>query len=165
MSQEEPKSLIPAHILWPGLVVGLLLFSVGTQVVLLQQAKSDGGEQIEADYYKRAVGWDERRAREEASDALGWQVEVRAGSSLRLVFKDLGGAPVEGLEGEVSLRRPQLAAPVGEGALEAVPGAPGVYQVPAPQWQPGLWDVQIEARRGGAQFLRTVRYEHAPTEG
>lgn len=165
METQKKQPLIPPHIFWPGLVVAFLTFSVAVQVVLLTRARSDGGAQIEEDYYDRAVGWDEQQARRVASQELGWRVTAAAGQDLRLTFVDRFGDPVEGLTGQVELHRPQLSKPVSVQALEPVLGQPGVYSAQAPGWAPGLWDFHIQVQRDKLRFEQVIRYDHAPKEG
>ena len=54
---------IPPHILYPGLVIGILTMSVTAHVYLIVMAASDGGAQVVPDYYEKAQSWDAEQAR------------------------------------------------------------------------------------------------------
>lgn len=145
---------------FPALVIGLLLFSVGSQAYLVMSARSDGGAQIERNYYTRAANWDDIKEREAVSDALGWQLDLRAtvGGEVEITVKDRRGAPVDGLSGAVRLHRPSVAAALGTAPLVAV--GPGRYRAALPVRNPGLWDFTVRATRDDtAQFQSTVRLD------
>ncbi|MEL6179028.1 MAG: FixH family protein [Myxococcota bacterium] len=160
------KNPIPPQWFWPGLIISLLLFSVGSQIWLVLASQSDHGVQIEDDYYTRALDWDITQEARQRSKALGWRVDVTLGDlhedgqrvvTLHVVDRD--GKPVEGLQGEVDVRRPSKAGVLGTSAFEAVPGKPGTYQLKASLQQRGLWDLTLRAQRNDTRFIAEFRRE------
>ena len=127
---------IPAHIRYPGLVMFFLGGSIIGQVFLFRAAFSNGGPQIEENYYERAMG-DVIVARAEkisASRALGWSITVEPHSErdrehIVLAIKDANGAPLQMASGEVEVRRPG--------------SKPGEYRFTKPLGAPGLWDLEV----------------------
>ncbi len=163
---------IPAHIFWPGMVVALLLFTVATQTALLMAAQSDGGEQIEADYYARSLKWDELQALRGQSKALGWQATLGfpaqsapspEGRTVEVTLKDADGAPLEALTGTLELRRPSLVGVASLEPLVAAPHRPGVYLSKAKINAVGLWDFTIHVHKSAEDptevFMAEIRQE------
>jgi nitrogen fixation protein FixH len=156
------KPLVPPHIAWPAFVVCLLLLGIGSAFEALFAARSDGGAKIVENYYDEAVGYDETRAAQAASNALGWTAGVSVGACegglcpVEVTVQDRDGTPVEGLTGVVRASRPQDASAVARLPLSAE-GTPGVYRQMMPISTAGLWDFAIEAQRGDDRFLTTLR--------
>ena len=103
---------IPAHIRYPGLVLMFLGGSIIGQVFLFRAAFSNGGPQVEENYYERAMGEAivERGARISESRALGWSVTVKPEQEhVILDVCDANGSPLQMASGEVEVRRPHLA--------------------------------------------------------
>lgn len=165
LSPDARRPAIPAHILWPGMVVTILLMSVLAHVIFILKASQDNGAQIEEDYYKQAVGWDAQHALQVQSDALRWEATFdltgAAGGSVEVQLHGADGAPVEGLRGALSARHASQAHPQ-EAALEPVPGAPGRYRAPVVLGRPGLWDLTLDVERGAERFIHTARQELRP---
>ncbi|MBH24644.1 MAG: hypothetical protein CMH57_09375 [Myxococcales bacterium] len=160
------KNPIPPHIFWPGLIIALLLFSVGSQVALVFASRSDQGVQIEEDYYNRALDWDSLQTLRQQSQALGWKVDVNVGDLTEagerpIVFtiRDRDDKPVQGLRGEVDLKRPSKAGVLSTAPLQAVDGQPGTYRAQAPVTQQGLWDLILRVNRDDTRFLAELRRE------
>jgi len=55
---------------WPAMIVGLLLLNVGVCAVTIVAATTTQPE-IEEDYYRKALEWDEHRAELAAQSAAG----------------------------------------------------------------------------------------------
>lgn len=161
------KPLVPPHIAWPAFVIALLLLGIGSAFEALFAARSDGGAKIVENYYDEALGYDERRAAQAASDALGWTADVSVGACegglcpVEVVVRDRGGAPVEDLTGIVRASRPQDATAAARLPLSPS-DSPGVYRQMMPVSAAGLWDFAIDAQRGDDRFLTTVRVEFTP---
>lgn len=139
---------IPSHILYPGMVLSLLTFSVCSSIVLVMAARSDGGAQVVPGYYEESVNWDARQVVRRESEALQWDLQLemdRTADGVLRVF-DVHAQPIVGLEGTLRLRRPQLADDVAVAALQAVEGEPGVYRFEHPEAAPGFWDVVLEGQ-------------------
>lgn len=135
---------IPDHIRYPGMVVAILGTSVLSQVFLFSAAFSNGGPQIERDYYARAVGYDEAQKMREGRDRLGWQVEASPMADALVVrVRDGAGQGVERLTGSVEAQRANRAQAEPQAALEPVPGQPGYYRARVAA-SDGVWDVRIK---------------------
>ena len=149
---------ISPSILYPGLVVALLAFSVGSSFFLLSKARSDNGAQILDGYYEQALAWDELQAERTHVQELGWHFELSfdddARAHVRIV--DAQDAPVEGFEANVTLSRPDLAEPLSSSPLKAVAGTPGLYDFSHAQLSHGLVDVVVE----GTHDAKLLRFEH-----
>lgn len=160
---------IPAHIAWPGAVIGLIVLGMVSTFGVLIASRSDGGPQVVDRYYQQAVAWDSTAALRQASRDLGWTVDVtrmvvdgRTALDVRVTDRD--GHAVTGLTGALLLRRPQSA-----GVLERLPlalGAPATSTNPATPLRAfpsvsgrGLWDVDVELQRGKTRFVGSVRRE------
>lgn len=155
---------IPAHIRYPGLVLMFLGGSIIGQVFLFRAAFSNGGPQVEENYYERAMGEAivERGARISESRALGWSVTVKPEQEhVILDVRDANGSPLQMVSGEVEVRRPHLAGVNERARLE--PGSrPGEYRFARPLGAPGLWDIEVSLRHPDAPeggFLDAIRSE------
>lgn len=163
--EAAPPGGIPPHILWPGMIVGILLLSVVANIVLIVAATSDGGAQIEADYYERALAWDEELAQREQSEALGWQTDLTieptapAGQVVLVTVADHAGQPVHGLTGALKMRH-ATQAQWRSLELEPITGSLGQYKVVTAFDRPGLWDFTVDVQdQGGDHFVQTLRRE------
>ena len=150
---------IPPQYLWPGLVVALLVFTVMAQLILLVASQTDGGAQIEEDFYQRSLNWENLQTLRTQSQRRGWTVSLHFGLETELTVMDAQGQPVRGLEGVLELRRPDYAGVLAEEPLTAVPGKPGVYRSAARPLRPGLWDFTLRVRSGGQPILLQLRRE------
>ena len=152
---------IPPHIFWPGMVVAFLGFTLVSQMILLMAARSGEGLQVEEDYYDQSLIWEEKQALKAHSQDLGWRVELSfpdelgsSGSVVEISIVDKANAPVEGLEGTLTLRRPSRAGTLSTHKLTRSPDKPGVYRSEAPISGAGLWDFTIETQRDGRPWFK-----------
>ncbi len=162
MTRDQPQDgSVRRNWHFPAIVIGLLLFSVGSQVYLVTSSRSDGGAQVETNYYTRAANWDQSQERAAVSDALGWTLDLRTtvGGNVEIIITDSHGDPVQGLAGEVAVRRPSVAGQVGRADLVAT--GPGRYRATLPVQRAGLWDFTVRAARSddAPRFERTVRLD------
>lgn len=137
---------IPAHIFYPGLVIALLLFSLGSSAVLVMASRSDGGAQVMNDYYQQSVHWDEKQAVIAGSKDLHWTFDWDFDNPEegRLSVRDRYDTPVVGVNAQLRVRRPQFADDVSVASLEAVKGQPGVYRFEHQRTGRGVWDIILE---------------------
>lgn len=148
---------------WPLFVIVLLLSSVLWSAAIVFFARSDGGAQVIDNYYQKAVDHDQVRAREARSAALGWQASLlvspaEAGHVVRCSILDNLGQPVTDLVVMVTAFRPQYTDAMAELILLPTSEA-GVYEAAAHLDEAGLWDFEIVARKGDAEFLTAIRTE------
>lgn len=160
---------IPERIFWPGLIIAILGMSVCVNIFLVLRATSDNGPQIVDDYYTKAANYDETKAAQSASDRLGWSAEVTMFPSevatertVQIFVRDLDGKPVSDLRGEVELRSPSLAKPLGTAEVEQV--GEGLYRARFEGEglnRAGLFDttVRLEKPAVTAMFLHETRHE------
>jgi nitrogen fixation protein FixH len=144
----------------PALLLGGLL---GTQLIVLRNVLDDPSVALEPDYYRKAVAWDEQRALERRSAALGWQAAIslvpgeQAGATrLRVQLTDSAGNALSG----ASLTAQAFAnARAGRVlSLSWLESTPGVYQSELGHAQPGLWELRLQATRGSDVFQHTSRH-------
>lgn len=164
----ELMDRIPPHIRYPGMVVLLLSGTVISQVILFRSATQGRGLQVEQDYYARAVDWDRHVASEQASRALGWEVNVAvapdrqaAAPNLRhldLTLHDADGKPLTDVTGTVRMRRPELATEAPPIPLVAQPDRPGVYRITTTLPRPGVFDLSLDLRRAADHYTRQQRH-------
>lgn len=156
---------IPDHIRWPGLVVAILGLSVTANIVLVMAARSDGGAQVEPDYYRKAVAWDARQDLLDRSAALRWDMHLTVSgaseaSVITVTVLDRDGAPIPNLEASVSVHH-AAESEVRTVALAPIDGQPGVYRGQGALARPGLWDFDVALAQGETRFLAQVRQELA----
>lgn len=147
MTQPTPDPAeIPrrSDMLYPAMVIALLTLSVGIGTSVFVAAHYvDDGPQVEADYYTRALNWEEHRRQVERAMALGWQVDVRPGPErIHVQVRDRHGEPVVTDGGRIVVRRSSRSAPLVDAELTRI--GPGEYAVNAGLAQRGLWDFFIE---------------------
>ena len=158
---------IPAKYFWPGFVTLLLCFSVGTGVVAVYAANSDGGAEIVEGYELGAEQWEKEREQARENRRLGWEVDLQTtpataggpATRVAVTVREEGGEPVGGLDGTVELRSPAKSGALQTSSLTPVPDAPGRYRVELPLQRRGLWDFVVRLRHGGDEFVTRVRKE------
>ncbi len=158
---------IPAHVRYPGMILGLLICSSAAQFILLRMALSGDGLQVEPDYYNRALGWEQTQQMR----ALGWRVavqEVISGDAPGVVHvkaKITGGdgEPLAGVSGTVEGLRPHLAEAQFLRPLLVKPSSPaGEVTFIAPMPERGLWDLRFVLSAPGHDAIEVItRYDHA----
>lgn len=147
--------------IWPVLVVGLLVFGVGTNLVLLAVASGDPSFAVERDYYRKGMEWDRTLLQEQENARLGWTLgcEVHQGV-VSVTLRDRGEIPLTGASLSLEAFHNARAAQI----VTAVLGdaGSGAYRAQAPIVRPGLWELRFRAVRGADVFTQTVTYEVAP---
>jgi hypothetical protein len=154
--------------LWPLAVAGVLAVTVGANVAVLIAAQ-DGGA-IEPDYYRKAVRWDSTLAERRRSEALGWRLETTLGALdrqgravLRARLVDGDGSPIAGatVTAAATHNLDPLRPIVGTLAADGASGYRGELGLA----RRGLWQVRIQAVRGGQRFEADARLDCAPAGG
>lgn len=159
-SSERPASRGRIWAWVPALLLGGLL---GTQLIVLRNVLDDPSVALEPDYYRKAVAWDEQRALERRSAALGWRAAIalepaeRPGATrLTVHLTDSTGSALSG-----ATLTAQAFANARAGrvlSLSWVEGAPGVYQSELGHALPGLWELRLQATRGSDVFQHISRH-------
>jgi len=152
---------------WPLFLMSFLVMSVTAQGILVYVATRPDVPQPLDDYYERSQQWDRDSALRGASKQLGWKVrfEVPRGDQymkgmprpvdVEVVGSD--GQAVSGLSGELVALRPSNQRLNSRGKLTELPHAPGHYRTLVRLAAPGIWELNVDARRGGVRFVHTQR--------
>lgn len=153
---------------WVAFILGLFVAQVGLWVGAIAIVTGDRSHAVAADYDRAAVGWDDRRRAERASEATGWAATVeidplalegdRHRISVRL--NDALGRGVDGAEVELVLFHQARASE--PQTLVLAPEVAGAYAGIAHMSQGGKWRVQIHATRGDERFGATGVHELHP---
>lgn len=149
---------------WPALIIGLLTANAIFCAVTLHIAINDPSFAVEPDAYQKGLAWDEHVAAKQASDALGWSVQLAVGEPdasgdrpVTVTLTDREGAPLDGLTVEAIAFHQARAANRLPLAFERA--APGEYRATAPLRRDGWWRIELNAQRGGDRFIaETQKY-------
>ncbi len=146
----------------PGLVGFIMLISLTGAGLLIYFAHSDPSFAVEANYYDRAVHWDEAAAQERRNAELAWVVEVEIApgggdepGSLDLALADSRGGAIDGARVSVEAFHNARASDRTMLALE--PAEPGRYSAPLEIGRAGLWEFRVTATRGDEVFTAVVQ--------
>jgi nitrogen fixation protein FixH len=149
--------------LWPWVPALLLTTLIGVQMTVLASVLDDPTFATEPDYYRKAVDWDARMARERQSQALGWTARARAEarspnvSQLTVRLVDAQGMAVSGARVHASAFHNARSAHARE--LMLVEVSPGVYGADLGSSRPGVWELRLAAQRGPDSYETTLRFE------
>lgn len=158
---------------WPLFLMSFLVMSVTAQGILVYVATRPDVPQPLDDYYEKSQRWDRDSALRSASTQLGWTVhfDVPRGDQylkgmprpvdLEVTGKD--GQAVTGLSGELVALRPSNQRLNSRGTLTELPHAPGRYRTLVRLAAPGIWELNVDARRGGVRFVHTQRVSISTT--
>lgn len=149
-------------VFWIGMVVGLLLLSVGTQVALLVAAVNDPSFALEPDYERKAAEWDRLQAERRRSDDLAWEVQLRTapaavagGVRVELELADAAGSPIHDASVAFDAFHNARASRIVHHRLPL--GTDGIYRATLPLVPSGIWEFRLEITRGDDRFVRTLR--------
>lgn len=161
----DNKPLIPPHIFWPGMVVGLLSISLTMAAITVVAALRDPSAVVEKDYYDRALHWDQSKAEQQQMALLGWTVDTSfaapdaAGDRAILVrLTDAQGAPIQGAVVHASYFHNALATQVTEATL-APDAEPGLYRTEPAPLRFGFWTISVEVQADGNRWTGTQSVE------
>jgi len=135
---------------------GIIIAVNATMTVLAVETLS-GTEVPSA--YNASLAYQNEIAAAQRQDDRHWQVSAAAkrdaagNVSVNIVARDAQGAPLKGLQMDVSLQRPVDKRFDRDAAL--VEQAPGTYAVRLTDIAAGQWDLVIEADRDGAAMFRS----------
>ncbi len=140
---------------------------LGGHVVLMTTAvtlavRGHGAAGITPDYYEDALRWDEQRARQRESDALGWRVDVtpdiwldaEGQRTVRINAADANARPIA--DAAIELTAFHRLAPKAKREAVAQRVAPGVFEARLPMQRTGEWRITVTMRRGDDTFARTL---------
>lgn len=164
---ESVAEVTRAKWIWGGVVIGLLGMQIIMCVVAIGFATSDPSWMVVPDYHARALGWDESRAAQQASDALGWtsiltfagNADVYGNRGVTLRLHDRNRTPIDGAQCTLFLYHHARARELQEISLTEVEPKSGVYQGVVRIRRSGLWELRLQATRGEDEFLLTEQRE------
>ena len=139
---------------WGSMIVGLLSLSVGLSVMGAVFATHGKSVMVEADYYNKAIHWDQQETMQRASDDLGWKMDLKVGDTattggeraLILTVTDKDGLPVENAQVSVSYFHHARALELHQADLKSV--GSGQYATSTLLDRKGLWEFRVTIRRG-----------------
>jgi len=147
---------------WPIGVAVVLALTIAANIYVAVRANDDPSVSIPTDYYQKAVRFDADQALRRRSERLGWRVAIEASrtsptdAAVSAVLTDSSGEPVRG----ATVRFTARAVARGNDAFTATAQAAGDrYVASLPMGRRGLWDVDLEAVRGGDRFVFTQRLD------
>lgn len=153
---------------WPLGIVGIILcFFIADGLLIYTALRDYDAIKPDADYYERAVHHDEFQQRIRRAKQAGLEAKITVAEApiptmprrVDVLVQDGKGEPVGGLEGKLIAIRPSDARLKNEGTLIAVPGQDGLYRLLLKVPVAGLWEFELEARRGSDDYLMIVRQD------
>jgi nitrogen fixation protein FixH len=147
---------------WPLAIVAVLAMTVAANIALLWQANAAGGNDVEPDYYRRALAWDSTQAAHARSVALGWRAEAGfaaagSGATLEVVLEDSLAQPLPGAS--VTVVGLHNLDPLHALTWKLAETAPGRYGAVVQLPHAGRWELRVSARRGSDDWLGVLHAE------
>ena len=144
---------------WVGIVVGLLALQILMCAVAIWLAVTDESMAIVPDYHTRALAWDQQRALESASLALGWQVAVSVDPNRDVLGRrqvavqlfDRDQKPLDEASVELTMFHHARAKDVFRAQME--PTGAGIYKTELRLKRSGLWEIRLRVQRGEDEFV------------
>jgi nitrogen fixation protein FixH len=155
--------------LWPVAVITVLAITVTANALVFWAARDRNAAVVEPDYYRKAVRWDSTMAEERESAELGWRADAElgavtpAGASLTVRITGRDGTPVDGAAVAVTAIHNLDALHPVSARLEPLGG--GAYGARLPLRHAGLWELRLEAVRGGERFRVGLRRDAPRGDG
>ena len=148
--------MIPVNIRWPLIIVSALTLHVVVSLAVAFVAVSDPSRAVEADYYQKALHWDEKKAQDATNLTLGWtlpfETETESPGSvlLRARLLDDRGEPLAGAHLGVTTFHNARAAEILRDTLRDQ--GDGWYAATLPMRRGGRWELRFEAEHDGKTF-------------
>lgn len=154
---------------WPFAIGAVLAMTVVANVALLWQANAPGSDDIEPDYYRRALAWDRTQSARSRSALLGWRVDAAftpaaggAGTGLEIALADSLGHALPGAA--VAVVGVHNLDPLHLQAWTLLESSPGHYAAVVRLPHDGRWELRIEASRGRDHYLAVLHAESPAPE-
>lgn len=149
---------------WCGVIFSLLGLQILLSSVAVFLSTSDPSNVIVDGYYEQALSWDQQRATQAASDALGWKSVVKLEAAAELLSKpkleltllNRVGLPVQNSQIEGLLFHHARAGDVFK--VRFTETSPGHYSALVPIQQPGLWELSIVASGSEGTFQEKKQF-------
>lgn len=153
---------LPPHIVWPGIIVGLLLMSATMCAITIVAATTDRSFGVEPAYYTRALAWDDTLQQQETNRRLGWAIDVQfqtddAGrQALVATLTDAAGEPLDDAVLRACAFHRARINDRQELTFKSVGG--GRYSAPVAIRRAGIWEFRLTADRGAQTFTQVVEH-------
>jgi nitrogen fixation protein FixH len=142
---------------WPAAIVGLLAANAAIVAVTVRYALQGQGSSVEADYYQKAVHWDEHVAQLRQNAKLGWRAEVvlspqgvgHASPAALVRLTDASGQPIRGAVVSGRFFHFAHADQATTGTLNETPEG---YVTALPELWPGVWNASLDVRMADHRF-------------
>lgn len=150
------------HTRWIAIIIGLLGFSVVTQLTLVIMSARDLSFAVESDYESKAANWDDHQRQESRNRQLGWTTTLTTAPSsapgeltISLDLYDRWGKPI--LDARVAYEACHIARAnrILRGELSHI--ANERYRTTLPIARSGQWEWRLTIDRGEERFTRTIR--------
>lgn len=156
-----------ARLIWCGLVIGLLTLQVAMGFAAVTLAGGDASFAVVPGYHERALQWDETQAAARKSAALGWHDNIRASAQadvlgrrlLTIELQDHVGVPVTNARVSAVVFHHARANEAQTVTVAEIDD--GKYELELPMRNSGLWEIRIDAIRGGDHFIATRQIDVA----
>ncbi len=152
---------------WPLALGAVLAVTVVANIALLWKANAPGSDDIEPDYYRRALAWDSTQSARSRSATLGWRCEAvftRAaagtGTALELALADSLGHALAGAA--VAVVGVHNLDPLHLQAWNLPESSPGHYDAVVRLPHDGRWELRVAASRGPDHYLAVLHAESPP---
>ncbi|HUO09455.1 MAG TPA: FixH family protein [Phycisphaerae bacterium] len=162
-SGTKPRTSGNPALFWGALIVGLLSMEIGLCAWGIYCATSGSQVVVEADYYNKALHWDDHLALMQASKELGWSTSLQipdVGGARGVVpvsfqIHDSGGEAIE--NAVVSIGYFHHAHPLDLRSATLKETGPGEYAADMSLNKRGIWEFRISATRGADHFVQIVQ--------
>lgn len=149
-----PANEKKAQFIWTGFILMFFVLQAILWSVAITFTANDPSHRVVAGYDEQALGWDEQRALQAASDALAWRLtatvdpagDIYRNRDVSLAVQDASGQPVTGLVVTVEGYHRGRAAEVMKLTWNEV--EPGRYVTSVPVHYPGRWQFSGTMARG-----------------
>jgi nitrogen fixation protein FixH len=143
------------------LVVGLLTLQVAMGFAAVTLAGGDASFAVVPGYHEQALHWDEARAAARNSASLGWRDHIHAAEQadvfgrrqLTVELQDRAGVPLTAANVKAVVFHHARANEVQNVSFAEISN--GRYEAELLMRQTGLWEIRLDASRGGDRLIAT----------
>lgn len=151
---------------WIALIVGLLLFSVGTQAILIVSALSSPSFAVVPDYENKARNWDDVARQRALNERLAFTIDAEVAALpapgeafVEVRLWDTWGKPLR--EATLNAEAFQLSRAQHPLRLKFHHVQDNLYRAQATLAPPGLWQFDWVVERGADRYTESSRIEVA----
>ena len=159
-----------AQLAWTGFILFFFLIQAIIWIIAISITANDSSHAVVSGYDQRALQWDQSRAVQLASEALGWEAQllvdqtsdIHGNRIVNLKVHDRQDSPVEQAEAELQAFHCGRASEVQQIALQEI--GSGVYSGQVQIRRPGNWQFVGTLVRGDEKFVFNER-QHVDVAG